>query len=124
MHATNSVLERSGGGGGGGGGKFSHHARAICHVPPHESITVEEVLAHSPPQRALSKKLDMHAFQPLLSSSSPVNKARILSVSAPHTGSWISVIPSTGLELHSAECQVALRWWLRFPVSTLSRYCP
>eukprot|EP00731_Ephydatia_muelleri_P010675 Em0005g1261a len=48
-------------------------------VPPDESITVKEVLVNLPPQRALSKKLDMHAFQSLLSSSSPVNKARILS---------------------------------------------
>ena len=44
-------------------------------VPPDESITAEEVLVNLPPQRALSKKLDMHAFQSLLSSSSPVNKA-------------------------------------------------
>ena len=56
-------------------------------VPPDESITAEEVLVNLPPQRALSKKLDMHAFQSLLSSSSPVNKARILSVSAHHAGS-------------------------------------
>ena len=75
-------------------------------VPPDESITPEEVLVNLPPQRALSKKLDMHVFQSLLSSSFPVNKARILSVSAPHAGSWISVIPSTGLD--------------RFSVSTLS----
>ena len=83
-------------------------------VSPDESITAEEVLVNLPPQRALSKKLDMHVFQSLLSTSSPVNKARILSVSAPHAGSWISVIPSTGLDLHlnSAECQIALRWWL------------
>ena len=35
-------------------------------VPPDESITAEEVLVNLPPQRALSKKLDMH--QSLLSS--------------------------------------------------------
>ena len=97
-------------------------------VPPDESITAEEVLVNLPPQRALSKKLDMHVFQSLLSSSSPVNKARILSVSAPHAGSWISVIPSTGLDLHlnSAECQVALRWWLGLDTSggSLCPHCP
>ena len=97
-------------------------------VPPDESITAEEVLVNLPPQRALSKKLDMHAFQSLLSSSSPVNKARILSVSAPHAGSWISVIPSTGLDLHlnSAECQIALRWWLGLDTSggSLCPHCP
>eukprot|EP00731_Ephydatia_muelleri_P010164 Em0005g750a len=97
-------------------------------VPPDESITAEEVLVNLPTQRALSKKLDMHAFQSLLSSSSPVNKARILSVSAPHAGSWISVIPSTGLDLHlnSAECQIALRWWLGLDTSggSLCPHCP
>ena len=79
-------------------------------VPPDESITAEEVLVNLPPQRALSKKLNMHVFQSLLSSSLPVKKARILSVSAPHAGSFISVIPSTGLDLHlnSAECQMGL----------------
>ena len=73
----------------------------------------------------MSKKLDNHAFQSLLSSSSQVNKARILSVCAPHAGSWNSAIPSTGLDLHldSAECQVALRWWLGLDTSGGSQ-CP
>eukprot|EP00731_Ephydatia_muelleri_P021341 Em0013g1068a len=97
-------------------------------VPPDESIIAEEVLVNLPPQRALFKKLDMHAFQSLLSSSSPANKARILSVSAPHAGSWISVIPSAGLDLHlnSAECQIALRWWLGLDTSggSLCPHCP
>ena len=97
-------------------------------VSPDESITAEEVLVNLPPQRALSKKLDMHVFQSLLSSSSPVNKARILSVSAPHAGSWISVIPSIGLDLHlnSAERQIALRWWLGLDTSggSLCPHCP
>ena len=92
--------------------------QAVTHsniqVFPHESITAEAVLACPPLQRVLSKKLDNHAFQSLLSSSSQVNKARILSVSAPHAASWILAIPSTGLDVHldSAECQVALRWGL------------
>ena len=37
--------------------------RFNTHVPPDESITAEEVLVNLPPQRAMSKKLDMHAFQ-------------------------------------------------------------
>ena len=52
-------------------------------VSPHNSITVEAVLASPPPQKALSKRLDSHIFQSLLSSSSSVSKARILSFSAP-----------------------------------------
>ena len=58
--------------------------RFNAQVHPLESTTAEAVLACPPLQRALSKKLDNHAFQSLLSSSSQVNKARILSVSAPH----------------------------------------
>ncbi|KAL5509138.1 hypothetical protein EMCRGX_G004448 [Ephydatia muelleri] len=71
--------------------------RFNAQVHPLESTTAEAVLACPPLQRALSKKLDNHAFQSLLSSSSQ-----------------ISATPSTGLDLHldSAECQVALRWWL------------
>ena len=57
-----------------------------------------------------------------------MNKARILSISAPHAGSWISVVPSTGLDLHldNAECQVALRWWLGLDTSGGSScpFCP
>ena len=73
-------------------------------VSSQDSITVETTLASPPLQKALSKSLDDHTFQSLL--SSPVNKARILSTSAPHVGSWISVVPSTGLDLHlnNAEC--------------------
>eukprot|EP00731_Ephydatia_muelleri_P010463 Em0005g1049a len=52
-----------------------------CEFHPQESTTAEAVLACPPLQRALSKKLDNHAFQSLLSSSSPT-------------------IPSTGLDLH------------------------
>ena len=78
------------------------------------AITIEAILDSPPPQSSLSKNVDGLTFQSLLSSSSQVNKARLLSVSAPFAGSWISTIPSPGLNLHldSAECQMALRWWL------------
>ena len=99
-------------------------------VPLHESITVEAVLASPSPQKYLhvSKRLHSEAFQSLLSSSSPVNKAPILSVFAPHAGSWISANLSTGLALHlePAECQVALWWWLGLDTSggSLCPLCP
>ncbi|KAL5468955.1 hypothetical protein EMCRGX_G030116 [Ephydatia muelleri] len=96
--------------------------RFNAQVHPQESTTAEAVLACPPLQRALSKK---HALQSLLSFSSLVNKAQILLVSTLHAGSWISAIPSTGLDLHldSAECQVALRWWLGLDTSGGS-LCP
>ena len=83
-------------------------------VSPQDAITIEAILDSPPPQSSLSKKVDGLAFQSLLSSSSQVNKARLFSVSAPFAGSWIFTIPSPGLNLHldSAECQMALRWWL------------
>ena len=109
-----------------------HMLQAVTHfnaqVHPQESTTAEAVLACLPLQRALSKKLDNHAFQSLLSSSSQVNKARSFRFLPPHAGSWISAIPSTGLDLHldSAECQVTLRWWLGLDKSggSLCPLCP
>ena len=90
-----------------------------------DSITVDAALAVPPYQHTLSKKSNSHLFQSLLSSASPVNKARLLSVSAPHAGSWISVVPSTGLGLHldPAECQTAIKWWLGLDTSRGS-LCP
>ena len=78
-------------------------------VSPQDAITIEAILDSPPPQSSLYKKVDGLAFPSLLSSSSQVNKARLLSVSAPFAGSWISTIPSPGLNLHldSAECQMA-----------------
>ena len=97
-------------------------------VSPQDSITIGTILASPPLQKALLKTLDDHTFQSLLSSSSPVNKTRIHSISAPHAGSWISVLPSTGLDLHldNAECQVTLRWWLGLDTSGGSTcpFCP
>ena len=90
-----------------------HLQHAISHfnaqVSPHNSITVEAVLASPPSQKALSKRLDSHIFQSLLFCSSPVNKARILSISAPQAGTWLSVVPSPGLDLHP-DIQVNVRW--------------
>ena len=79
-------------------------------------------------QKALSLKLDTHMFQTLVSSASPANKARMLSVSAPHASSWVSAIPSVSLNMHldSEECQMAIRWWLGLNTSTASScpFCP
>ena len=47
-----------------------------------------------------NENADYYRTNACSTSSSLVNKARILSVSAPHAGSWISTIPSTGLDLH------------------------
>ena len=104
----------------------THLQQAVSHfnaqISPQDSLTVEAVLNTPPQQKALSLKLDTHMFQTLVSSASPANKARMLSVSAPHASSWVSAIPSVSLnmQLDSEECQVAIRWWLGLNTSTAS----
>ena len=57
--------------------------------------------------------------------SSPANKARLLSSSAAHASSWLSVVPSVGLGLHleSYEFYTAVKWWLGMN-STARSSCP
>eukprot|EP00731_Ephydatia_muelleri_P024253 Em0016g524a len=77
-------------------------------------VEVAAVDLHLAATHALSKKLDDYLFQSMLMTSSPANKARLLSASAPHARSWLSVIPSVrlGLHLDPAEFQAAVKWWL------------
>ncbi|KAL5497540.1 hypothetical protein EMCRGX_G014028 [Ephydatia muelleri] len=60
--------------------------------------------------------------------SPSVARARLLSVSAPHATSWLSVIPSTsqGLHLDPIEFRVAVKWWLGLDTSQGSQcaFCP
>ena len=69
-------------------------------LPPSEAINSEALLLTSVTQKSLSSKLDDHLFKVLLDMSSITDKARLLSVSSPHAGSWLSVTPSEGLGLH------------------------
>ena len=57
--------------------------------------------------------------------SSPANKACLLSSSASHASSWLSVVPSVGLGLHldSSEFHKAVKWWLGMN-STARSSCP
>ena len=57
--------------------------------------------------------------------SSPANKARLLSSSAAHASSWLSVVPSVGLGLHldSSEFHTVVKWWLGMN-STARSSCP
>ncbi|KAL5478022.1 hypothetical protein EMCRGX_G024897 [Ephydatia muelleri] len=69
-------------------------------VASHHAITAESALASPTTQRELSSKIDEDQFKSLLGASCPADKARLLSVSAPHSSSRVSVIPSMGLGLH------------------------
>ena len=83
-------------------------------VSPSEVISVEAITASPIHQRVLSKKLEDHQFSMLLETSSPADKARLLSESAPHAASWLLVTPSPGLDLHldPIELQISIQWWL------------
>ena len=94
-------------------------------VSPSDAITIEAILSSPPSQHALSKKLDSHLFHSILMTSSPANKACLLSSSAAHASSWLSVVPSVGLGLHldSSEFRTAVKWWLGMN-STARSSCP
>ena len=70
----------------------------------------------------MSLKLDHFDFELLFDQSSLADKARLLSVSAPHAASWLSVIPSVGLGLHldPDEFRTAVKWWFGMETSYAS----
>ncbi|KAL5481611.1 hypothetical protein EMCRGX_G021806 [Ephydatia muelleri] len=84
-------------------------------VPAADSIT-EELLATSNLRQhlCLAKLHEDQQFRQLFDLSSPAHRARLLSVSSRHAASWLTVIPSPGLNLHLEpnEFQVAIKWWL------------
>ena len=67
-------------------------------------------------------------FNLLLETSSNTDQAQLLSVSAPHASSWLSVLPSQGLGLHldALVHEVAIKWWLGMDTSQGSQcaLCP
>ena len=97
-------------------------------VAPIEKLSVNSVVSSPVSQKLLSSKVNDYCFQVLFDQSSPANKARLLSVSAPHATSWLSVIPSTSLALHldPIEFRVAVKWWLGLDTSQGSQcaFCP
>eukprot|EP00731_Ephydatia_muelleri_P023106 Em0015g689a len=88
-------------------------------LPPSEGIDTEALLLTPVTQKSLSSKLDDYLFKVLLDMSSIADKARLLSVSSPHAGLWLSVAPSEGLGLHPdpSQFQVAIKWWLGLDLS-------
>ena len=94
-------------------------------LPPSEAINAEALLLTLVTQKSLSSKLDDYLFKVLLDMSSITDKARLLSVTSPHAGSWLSVTPSEGLGLHldPSQFQIAIKWWLGLDLSCGS-CCP
>ena len=97
-------------------------------VSPSDVITVDAILSSPPSQQAMSKKLDSHLFNSILMTSSPANKAHLLSSSAPYASSWLLVVPSIGFGLHldSPEFHTAVKWWLGLDFSARFScpFCP
>ena len=109
-----------------------HLTNAVDHfnsqVSPIENLSVNLIISSPVSQKLLSSKVNDHCFQNLFDRSIPANKARLLSVSAPHATSWLSGIPSTsqGLHLDPIDFRVAVKWWLGQDTSQGSQcsFCP
>ena len=69
-------------------------------------LTVTDVVHTKCCQKKLSSNIEYFQFTCLLNKSSLADKARLLSVSAPHSSSWLSMIPTSGqcLHLDPEEC--------------------
>ena len=97
-------------------------------VPAADSITEELLATSNLRQHTLSSKIEDQQFRQLFDLSSPAHRARLLSVSSRHAASWLTVIPSPGLNLHLEpnEFQVAIKLWLGMDVSfgSCCPYCP
>ena len=97
-------------------------------VPAADSITEELLATSNLRQHTLCSKIEDQQFRLLFDLSSPAHRARLLSVSSRHAASWLTVIPSPGLNLHLEpnEFQVAIKWWLGMDVSfgSCCPYCP
>eukprot|EP00731_Ephydatia_muelleri_P011794 Em0006g688a len=85
----------------------------VC-VAPADKISLDSLASSNINQKMLSSKLDDYQLQGIFNRSSVADRARLLSISAPHSSSWLSVVPSEGLGLHFEPNQynVALKWWI------------
>eukprot|EP00731_Ephydatia_muelleri_P000766 Em0001g766a len=96
----------------------------VC-VAPADKISLDSLASSNINQKMLSSKLDDYQLQGIFNRSSV---ADLLSISAPHSSSWLSVVPSEGLGLHFEPNQynVALKWWLGLDTSCDSScaFCP
>ena len=74
-----------------------HLTNAIDHFNSHvssiEKLSVNSIITSPVRQKLLSSKVNDHCFQNLFDRSSPANKARLLSVSAPSTSQGLHLDP-------------------------------
>ena len=94
-------------------------------VPNTDELTITSITTSNLTQKLLSAKLEDQQFTKLFANASLPDRARLLSISSPHSSAWLSVTPSPRLNLHldPSEFQVAIKWWLGLPVSQ-GQLCP
>ncbi|KAL5509663.1 hypothetical protein EMCRGX_G005065 [Ephydatia muelleri] len=94
-------------------------------VPNTDELTITSITTSNLTQKLLSAKLENQQFTKLFANASLPDRARLLSISSPHSSAWLSVTPSPRLNLHldPSEFQVAIKWWLGLPVSQ-GQLCP
>ena len=103
--------------------RYLHHSVDLYNnlVDPPDSLTSDFVdnSCSSTTQKFLSNKIEDCQFRKLFNNSTPIDRARLLSISPPHTSAWLSVTPSPsmGLHLEPSEFQVAIKWSLGIPVA-------
>ena len=106
----------------------TYSRQSQCLTPRFPSPKPRSALDSPIPQKDLSGMIQAQHFHILLESSSPANRARLLSVASPQASSRLSVVPSSGLGLHleSNEFQMAIRWWLGLDTSgrSMCPFCP
>ena len=96
------------------------------HVFPRQRpLLLMSCLILQQPKKMLSTKIENKQFQLLFDASSIPNRTCLMSASSNLAASWLSVIPSPGLNLHldTAEFQTTLKWWLGIDMFGDSR-CP
>ena len=94
-------------------------------VPTTDELTITSITTSNLTQKLLSAKLEDQQFTKLFANASLPDRARLLSISSPHSSAWLSVTPSPRLNLHldPSEFQVAIKWWLGLPISQ-GQLCP
>ena len=79
-------------------------------VDPQDSLTLESVGNSHLSQKVLSSKIEDQQFGKLFHSATLTDRARLLSVSSPHTAAWLSVTPSPRLNLTSTWSPQSFKW--------------
>ena len=90
--------------------RYLHHFIDLYNnlVDPPDSLTPDSIdnSYSTLTQKFLSNKIEDCQFKKLFDNSTPIDKARLLSISSPHASAWLSVTPS-----------LAWEWWLGIPVA-------